>query len=192
MCRLLHDGEDCPAGNRCTVANEQTGDTHCVALASPPKVPYEGCLDDKACPAGTWCDWRTDACMPFCDSPADCAGTGGDCVSAKTSGSKSVPGVTVCTSNCDPVSSTSCGLGAACNYDNNAGSFDCFRSGNKSEGSTCAFAECGPTLVCGSSCRVWCAPAAADNTAQCGTFGYCEQFSNLTPTRNGVTYGYCL
>lgn len=192
MCRLLGHADDCPSGHRCTIADEQTGHTHCVPLASQVMAPYEACLDDSACPAGTWCDWRTATCTPFCDSPADCAGTGGECVSAKTSGLKSIPGVTVCTANCDPVSPTSCGPGAACNYDSNAGSFDCYHSSDKSEGSTCEFGECAPTLVCGStSCLVWCAPAGADNDAQCGSFGYCEAFSNLVPQRDGVTYGYC-
>lgn len=189
MCRPLHDAEDCGAGKRCTVLNENNGDTHCVAVQAPTKQKYESCVDDKNCPAGTWCDWRNAVCAPFCDVASDCVGDG-DCVGAVNGMSKKIPGITICTANCDPASLTSCGPGAACNYDNNLGSFDCFYSQKKGYAETCEFADCGPTLVCASgACEYWCHPIDSYSD---DCFGDCGHFSNLTPKYNGETYGFCL
>ncbi|APR76378.1 Hypothetical protein A7982_01725 [Minicystis rosea] len=192
-CRLKHDAEDCKAGERCTIVDPSTGNTQCVPLAASTYKPFAACTTDDACPAGTWCDSRTATCAPFCESFQDCGS--GDCVAAKNYDSASmtthtVPGATVCTANCDPASATSCGPGAACNYDNNAGSFDCFYSLNKAAGSDCEFGDCAPTLVCGSQCLKWCHPVE-DFSSECPNAGYCNQFTNLTPTYNGSKYGFC-
>ncbi|APR79559.1 Hypothetical protein A7982_04906 [Minicystis rosea] len=192
MCRLKHDAEDCKTGERCTIADPDTGSTKCVAITATPSTPYAACTTDEVCPAGTWCDARTATCAPFCASSNDCGG--GLCVAAEASNpnttTHTVPGATVCTANCDPVSATSCGPNAACNYDFLAGAFDCFQSQNQPIGSSCSFAECAPTLVCGSTCLAWCFPAGAPSLA-CPGFADCNAFSNLTPMYNGVTYGYC-
>ena len=190
MCRPLHDAEDCGADKRCTVKDENNGDTHCVAIQTPTKKKYEACLDDDSCPAGTWCDWRNDVCAPFCDDASDCVSVGGgDCVAAKGKSGK-VPAITICTANCDPAGLTSCGPGAACNYDNFLGSLDCFYSQKKGYGETCVFADCAPTLVCAGTCEYWCHPTNSLSDDCLG--GYCQQDSGLTPTYNGEIYGFCL
>jgi hypothetical protein len=42
-CQVLHDVADCGAGSRCTIVDEKTGATGCVAVSSTPRVPYDAC-----------------------------------------------------------------------------------------------------------------------------------------------------
>src|SRR6185369_12293028 len=118
------------------------------------------------CPAGTWCDHRTETCAPFCMAASDCAK--GECVAAQDAALEPIPGANVCTAHCDPVDPGACGAGAACNYDGTAVDFDCFASQNAGVGAPCSFADCAPTLVCGGStgCLAWCHPAD-DFSAEC-------------------------
>ena len=186
-CRLLHDAEDCGPSQRCTIADEATGDTHCVTLASPAMALYEACADDVSCPAGTWCDYRTDTCTPFCVSASDCGK--GACVGARNGEGKSIPGASVCTAYCDPINPASCGQGAACNYDAKLAEFDCYRSKNYVIGNLCMFANCAPTMVCTSQCVLWCHPIDQPS-AECGG-AVCQHFTNLTPVYEKMAYGFC-
>jgi hypothetical protein len=189
-CRLLHDVEDCGAKMRCTIVDDNTGQTGCVNLAQVPLPAYSRCDDDKGCPQGTWCDQRTFACMPFCATANDCLP--GFCVAARNASDLTIPGASVCTAHCDPVAATPCGVNATCTYDANVADFDCFLSHNKVDGAACsALNDCAKGLVCaGNLCSKWCHPAGNLNDPTC-TSGICDMFSDILPKYNGDVYGYC-
>jgi hypothetical protein len=190
-CRVLDGAADCGATERCTIVDESTGATGCVALAASPLHPYEACASDTACPTGTWCDGRTGVCMPFCQTAQDCHGN--DCVAARNTSDSAIPGGTsVCVANCDPVAGTPCGNGTTCTYDAQVGDMDCFASLGMGDGEPCAaLNDCGMSLVCvGGTCDPWCHPAGSEVSADCEG-GECDMFSNLAPMYDGSTYGFC-
>jgi hypothetical protein len=191
-CTLRKDAQDCGAGMRCTILDQDKGTTHCVAIAASPEMPYEACDDDSRCPAATWCDLRTHVCKPFCDTAADCNGNAGNCVAAQNSSGKTVPGAFVCTAHCDPITAIECSGASTCTYDSKLGDFDCFRSKGYMSGNACTYlSDCGVGLVCASSaCVYWCHPAPSASSPDC-LGGPCSNFSNLMPSYNGSVYGYC-
>jgi hypothetical protein len=191
-CQVLHDTQDCGAGARCTIVDENTGTLGCVPLASMPLGKYDACTADTSCPAGTWCDQRTLVCDPFCATGDGCGS--GQCVGA-SSGTKSIPGVNVCTAHCDPESASPCGTGSTCSYDDKVLDFDCFTAGAASVAGSCQSSlDCKKGLVCAvnamqvGTCYPWC--HAAGTFGDCtGTF-FCNEF---TPAfvYDGADYGYC-
>lgn len=192
-CTALDDVADCGANMRCAVVDTDKGTLGCVPIGSPTKKPYEACLDDTLCPAGTFCDQRTYTCMKLCNGAASCPGK---CVAAEADGGVTVPGISVCTARCNPASTTSCGPNAVCAYDSTAIDFDCFaRSGflgtmDKLPGETCMYLNnCPPSYVCAGACVKWCHPVD-DFSSECGG-GFCNAFSNATPIYMGNEYGYC-
>jgi hypothetical protein len=190
-CRLTHDAEDCPPGDRCTVISLNTGKTGCVPVASQTRKLYEDCADDSVCPAGAWCDLRTLVCMPFCEALSDC--TAGDCVPARNVNGKLI--ASVCTANCNPTSASPCAGKTNCVYDSMLGDFDCFKSQGNMEFDSCAVStDCGHGLVCaddgtGGLCVRWCHPVDTSPSVCAG--GTCTAFTNLTPQWMNETYGYC-
>ncbi len=188
-CRLLHDTEDCGAGKRCTIDDMDKGTTRCADIAGSPLGPFDACVGDTRCPAGTWCDHRTSTCAPFCDSGSACGK--GNCVPARSDVGKTVPGASVCTSHCDPISAIPCGKGATCTYSKNMGEFDCVLSLGYVEGAKCMYLDdCGKGLVCVSTgCTKWCYPAGS--TSDPGCQNGCGTFTDLTPVFEGETYGFC-
>ncbi len=189
--------QDCPsAGDRCTIADEETGDTICSPEAASPTPVFSHCVDDSECVKGTWCDHRTKVCMRFCAKASDC-GTG-KCYSAQDASQAAVPGATVCTADCDPEDAAAiCGGGATCSYNQSAfGGYDCvYTGGTVPAGSSCASANCAPDLVCVSdgttkTCHEWCHEAGTDGDCS-DTFQTCSSFTTLTPQHDGHTYGFC-
>lgn len=191
-CRLTHGAADCGAEERCTLLDTGKGTTGCVPLSKTPVAAYALCKDDMDCPAGTWCDYRTDVCMTFCETSSDCGE--GNCVSARNEMQKTIPGASVCTAHCDPLTAAQCGGATTCSYDGQIGDFDCYSSGSKSLGESCTgFNGCKPGLVCSSTdgCLEWCHPAPSSSSADCPASGPCANFGNLSPMYGGEVYGYC-
>jgi hypothetical protein len=191
MCDLV-DATSCGAGARCTIVEPTTGKTGCVAADPSPKSPYAACSSDKECPAGTWCDGRTGTCMLFCQSMSDCGGN--DCVATYyTVNGKPVTvpgGANVCVANCDPVSAVPCGSETTCGYDPQIGVMDCFATNGFTLGQACMYInDCGPGLVCVSTCQKWCRPPG-QSSSDCGG-GTCGMFTNLAPMYDGQLYGAC-
>src|SRR5262249_17969088 len=113
-----------------------------------------------------------------------------------------IPGLQICTANCDPITTSPCGSGVTCIFDSSTDiqGFDCIVSGLKKEGEVCAKSkDCDKGLVCvvgspSNTCQRWCTPV---NTTFPG------KSNNCTAARpncvaftahfkhNGVEYGVC-
>jgi hypothetical protein len=101
----------CNAGQMCNI-EDANGKALCSVAGTTP--PYGACgpndNGDGTCVAGTTCVNGT--CMPFCGGNGDCSN--GVCVGV-TSGGTAIPGMQVCTLNCDPQNpSTASGSYGAC------------------------------------------------------------------------------
>jgi hypothetical protein len=184
-CQLV-GSKGCPSGQRCTIVAPTTGTVGCVAEAAMPLHPYDACTSDTLCPMGTWCNGRTEVCMPFCTSSADCQGN--DCIGADDASGNTVPGgASVCVANCNPETASPCGNGATCAYDSSNGAMDCFLSSNYCLGQSCKNVwDCSPGLVCAGMCVIWCDVKTMDCP-----LGTCTMFSNIDPMYDGDVYGYC-
>jgi hypothetical protein len=185
-CRLVGHPADCPAGQRCTVKDESSGATHCIALDPSPLGLYDACTDDKMCPAGAWCDHYTGVCKPMCSFSSDCPST--SCIAAKTMGGSTINGLSVCTAHCDPINVDPCGVGATCLYEKTEGDLDCVWSAGLLPGDPCSFHnDCIGGYVCVGTCELWCEPAIMQTTCAPGD---CTEFANLSVNFGGQPYGY--
>jgi hypothetical protein len=196
-----HPGNECgcSSAQKCSVTNEATGAASCIPAGG--LGLHEKCTADADCAKGSWCDHFTGTCEEICLSSADC--DGGTCVNApQVNPASTIPGLQVCTANCEPVTTAPCGSGVTCAFDasSTVQGFDCFVSGLNPEGAMCNLSrDCDKGLVCivvGSkkSCERWCTPVG---TTFPGTANHCASakpkcVAFSTPfTRNGVEYGTC-
>lgn len=144
----------CSGGQNCTVSNNTTGATSCVAAGTTNN--YSGCSTTASvCKVGAACVGGV--CAPFCETNADCPGNYRQCVQV-VSGSTNIPGFKVCSQTCDPTNPQlddteydPCGPGINCYPATNRASF-CV--GPTTAGGT-QFAECG---VGGAADDTLCAP----------------------------------
>jgi hypothetical protein len=178
----------CAATEKCSVVDAKTGKAGCVPAGTTPI--FAPCGADPECAAGAYCSASSGVCLLLCTSKAGCAG--GSCVEAlDESGSSPIPGLDVCTANCDPITAAPCGPLVTCSYSTVHGELDCVASKGVLEGGNCSFAnDCAPGLVCvGNACRRWCTPVG--DTLTCSAGSLCAGFSNLNVMHAGQTYGYC-
>lgn len=189
----------CSSTEKCTILEEATGKSHCLKAGN--LGTGQKCVSDAACQEDTWCDHFTGTCVKICSVVGNCV-AGAKCISAPNAAiSASIPGLKICTANCEPIKAPQCGTGVTCAFDNSAAvqGFDCFVSGLKKEGDTCAAStECNKGLICvkgtPNTCQRWCSPvktvfpATANNctTARPNCIGFGVPF-----TRNGVEFGSC-
>ncbi|MBK9037334.1 MAG: hypothetical protein IPL61_39850 [Myxococcales bacterium] len=163
------------------------------------------CTRSSTCAAGHSCVGGR--CRRFCQDDATCPGAGGLCILTVSTGATTIPGVTMCTTDCAPTSTTnaSCPAGWACHvYFDQAGSrylSDCDAppASGGTVGATCAGNDsCAPGLDCvtlnpgGPQCRPTCVcPGGNCAAGACaGGTGSCRGFT--TPVVIGaVTYGAC-
>jgi hypothetical protein len=176
----------CDFDKKCSVTKEDTGESQCINIGGLQQGQL--CSSDSTCAAGFWCDHFTSTCEKICNVTADCGG--GVCTTApNTTLSASIPGLEICTANCNPITGQSCGNNTTCTLDPSLNVFDCFVTGNKTEGQACAkLRDCGKGLVClgTNKCAQWCAVAAdcKDGKTTCTLFN--------PPVKVGTTsYGYC-
>jgi hypothetical protein len=95
-------------------------------------------------------------CSKFCDSDADCTAPGGLCIIGLNDANMNpIPGVTLCTENCDPTTNLGCPVGGtSCQVaQENGGQMrfltHCTASGASQQGATCASsADCAPKFNC--------------------------------------------
>jgi hypothetical protein len=191
---------NCEVGENCGVSNEATGAASCINTGNLPAG--QKCANDGACAAGTWCDHFTSTCQEICEVVGTC-NKGAVCLAASNEAlSAIIPGLRICTSNCDPLTAVPCGTNATCQFDASDAvlGFDCFASGLKKEGEVCTRArDCGKGLTCvngtpSATCERWCTPVGSTFPAaanRCSTAKpKCIGF--LTPIeRNGVEFGTC-
>lgn len=137
-------------------------------------------------------------CSRFCAADSDCAG--GLCLYTLNDGAGgSVPGVTICSTPCNPVTSGGCPIGTACRvFQESAGAMRFFSDcsapvGAGGQGAACTTDEqCRAGFACaGSQCLQWCTGIGlAGSLGGCPTGLRCYGFA--TPIRVGGTeHGVC-
>jgi hypothetical protein len=188
----------CPAGRACDLADSDTGDTECR------RIDRDGddrslCDDAFDCGAGFTCvddPAGESSCLRYCQDEGDCDNPGGACdVELVDSAGDPIPGVTLCTQSCNPVTSNGCPPTWGCQVYTGNDSTACRPSGPGGHMAVCTGDEdcrvgygCvnAGQLVCLRNCRV-------------GVTGVCSQLSGTICTGyqdpaiiGGVEYGVCL
>jgi hypothetical protein len=135
------------------------------------------CTADLECAAGLMCAPAVASdvslCHRFCNSDTECMGAGSLCVVPVSAGGTPIPGVTLCTVNCDLVSNAGCPTGTGCRIYEHEGAFltDCSGEiGTGRSGHACSTnADCAPGFFC-------VAPAFPNCLQYCldPPEGYCE------------------
>ncbi len=192
---------DCGPGEKCAVVDPQTGEVACSAAGNG--APWSLCQTDTNCPELTYCDALTRVCKPLCDSADDCAGEG-RCVGAVAALGEPIPGLSLCTSGCSPLTGAPCHLGAgdvACvphNPGDDVTSLDCVASAGGPVDTPCGMqtatssqSDCAHGLVCvavggDNACKSWC--TAPGQQAECAAGETC---TDTGLTSQGQALGVC-
>ena len=199
-CKLTVPQCGCPAGEQCGVDGVGIACTPMGNTGNGQVCTGTDCSPGLLCVNTTA---STSTCAKFCDSDADCTGPGGLCIIGLNDANMNViPGVTLCTENCDPTTSIGCPVaGTSCEVvQENGGQMrvltHCIGSGAGQQGDTCvSSADCAPKFNCFNTtnpmavkCLKNC-KASAPNGCPAGTS--CKFFA--TPELiGGEEYGACL
>ncbi|MBW2524123.1 MAG: hypothetical protein JRI23_08105 [Deltaproteobacteria bacterium] len=188
-CSLWPEGADgCPDGEKCSVVNESTGFTDCVAAGQWPA--WARCSVDADCQDRLWCDHATGVCKPICQDTNNCP-SGASCLAAYASGGGPIPSLQVCTAHCDPRNANSCNqTNGVTNCLYGADGFDCFPSGTDYYPDTCSgFLECGPPQTCHAGfCRPWCDTVGYNCPP---LVQYCHGYPGSGLFYDGTELGFC-
>ena len=170
-CKLVAPQCGCPAGQGCYV--DSTGSRLCTTAGA--NAEGAACTGLGSCTAGNLCVnidramGATNQCMKFCSSDTQCSG--GICLYTLSDGmGGSLPGVRLCTRNCDPVAQSGCRTGAYCDiFRETAGAMRWFTDctapamGSGRQGAACAtLADCAAGFTCVDpgdgllECMEWC------------------------------------
>jgi hypothetical protein len=169
-CKLTTPQCGCAANEACTVESYAVV---CGKTGTDATNQACGTSATDLCAPGAVCVGASSVsgqCLKFCDGDADCSAFGGVCEVTLSSGpgsTTSIPGVTLCAPNCDPLHATGCPSGAACGLGLNQ--MDgvwfgvCGPSGTKTQGAACTVTapDCSPGYTCidpgtGPSCLKFC------------------------------------
>lgn len=205
-CKLVDPQCGCGVGEACTV--DATGTRSCVPEG--PAVWGTECSAGEDCEAGSLCILKKDTaptvsmCSKFCDSDAQCQAPGGLCVFTLNDGSGgTVPGVTLCSDNCDPITNTGCGVsGTSCFLGQEASGQQrfftyCYGAGSSTQGALCPNGtECAATYGCfntgvSDQCLKWCNV----NAPSCPGATSCQTLTDANGASiviGNITYGACL
>ncbi|MCA9605419.1 MAG: hypothetical protein KC619_07480 [Myxococcales bacterium] len=192
-CRLVSPQCGCAGGQGCYLSGASR-----VCGTPGPETEGQSCSGATACQPGLLCIGAGTGgfCSRFCNSDTDCTGAGSICLLELDDGTgTSIPGVTLCTNNCNPASpGVGCPSTMGCEiYQESAGAMriftGCRPAGTAAEGDPCVDPEdCGPGLFCGSgTCYRWCRQPLG---SECTGFTFCESFTDPAIV-GGVEYGYC-
>ncbi len=192
-CRLAPAQCGCPTGQSCHLdaANART------CSVRGPEREGEACTNPSDCAAGLQCIGTPGHCARYCNSDADCSGTGSICGITLSDGSGgSLPGVTLCTVSCDPLSGSGCPASQGCAVFRETtgamrGFTGCRPAGFGLQYDPCTSeADCQTGHVCidigfGRECTPLCR-----DSFDCGLLDLCNAFSPSL-TVGATEYGYC-
>ena len=200
-CRLVSAQCGCPAGQGCYLSG-----TARLCAAAGTTAPGATCTGVSSCAPGSTClnvatsGPAANMCSRFCDVDSDCAG--GLCIYTINDGAGgAIPGVTVCTTPCDPIAQTGCPSSTSCQiFRESMGAMryfaDCSSpTGILGQGASCTTqADCAAGFACAGTpgtCLRWCDnPGVAGPASGCP--GGLSCFGFTTPIRIGATtYGVC-
>ncbi len=200
------DSVACAQGQKCSVANENTGELGCVTAGST--LLYSACTTDEDCEPTTYCDSFGKVCKKFCNTNNQCPASR-PCVLVLNSQDIPIPNVGVCMAPCEPKSASPCDpastncvpIGLTDANNNTILEWDCQTAGPLTEDEKCAaLSECSHGLYCynrnvsasGNQCIPWCKPGDS-----CGTVTFCKEIQvPIGPNKfdaiyNSVHYGVC-
>jgi hypothetical protein len=178
-CKVTSPQCGCPDGEQCGIDGAAVG---CVPEGNV-AVGQQCGLAGADCAPGAVCVQTAKAastCVKFCDSDADCQAPGGLCIFTLNDGmGGSIPGVTLCTENCNPAKNIGCPVaGTQCQLlIENGGQMrfltHCGNAGAGTQGSGCTSSDdCAPTFGCfntdpadpnANACFKWCMVAGVQN-----------------------------
>ena len=186
----------CGAGQCCDLTSAGDGTVACRDTGSG--TSSSTCTYMTDCAAGYIClgDGTNASCLKYCTSDGQCTAPGGLCVDTITdSAGTPLPGpITVCSTNCNPISAVGCPPGWACNIftEPSPGTryvTECYAAGSGTQGSSCTYAnDCAAGYMCLSDglCYQTC------NTATGVCSGGLSCYGLSSPlTLGGITYGVC-
>jgi len=147
----------CASGQNCLVVDTSSGATGCVAAGSIPSFGG-GCSGSGAGQCGIGAACVGGVCTPICKNAGDCGGGYNTCAQVNNSSGTAIPGFTVCSRTCDPVSPQSsaspyaaCGASTNCLPASDHGSFCIAPVGSGTQGSDCTTASAPDQSKCAAS-----------------------------------------
>lgn len=194
-CKLVSPQCGCAGGEMCTI--DGMGGRLCIAAGSA--AVGQTCMTSDECAAGGLCAQISSTlatCMKFCSIDSNCTAPGGLCTITLNDGSSGqIPGVTLCSENCDPTTNTGCLVsGSACHLGKEpAGQMRyfsrCGGSGAGTQGAACTNDEqCAPTFGCFNSGTKKCLKYCKVGGAACPGGLTCASIGVI----GGTEYGACL
>lgn len=156
-CKLTSPQCGCSGGEACTVAGGAIG---CGQAGTDGNGQACGSSASDLCQAGLTCvnaSSSTGQCLKFCSSDAECQAPGGLCLLQLDDGSgNAIPGVTMCTPNCNPLNNNGCPSGSACELRQESTGLMrqltvCGEAGTKTQNQSCNAnieGDCAPTYTC--------------------------------------------
>ncbi len=200
-CKLVDPQCGCAVGSQCTL--DGAGERVCVESGTVPVG--QPCDDVATCSAGGICVGYAgiqNTCAAFCDDDSQCEPPGGLCVLTLDDGTGTpLPGVALCSENCDLPSSAGCSLGGtACQLgltDADKPFTVCGPTGAGIYQTICAdTSECAPGFAClpttnnDDRCFAWCkvGSSCADAALTCTAL---EITTGVPLTIGADTFGVC-
>ncbi|MDI3289770.1 hypothetical protein [Polyangium sp. 15x6] len=201
-CKLVSPQCGCAAGEMCDI--DGTGERACVPAGSAPIGAL--CGIDNDCAAGGICLATTptiSTCGEFCSTDAQCTAPGGLCVIKLNDGSGGqVPGVTLCSENCNATTNVGCAAGTACTFGREAAGqmrlyTTCREAGSGTQNSACTDdTDCAATYGCFNTGTDECLKYCNVNAPSCPSGTTCTPITigndAVEVIIGNVTYGACL
>jgi hypothetical protein len=199
-CKLVEPQCGCAADEMCAVIN--TGAIECHSPVGDVSIG-QVCTGLYSCEPGSLCTLKsssTSTCTRYCDADAQCGG--GLCLiqlNDPQNPGQVLPGVTLCSDDCNPVTNVGCpaGLGLGCQLgqqqDGAMTVFSvCNGAGNGGQYATCADQEdCAPGFACFDTGVLECLQYCNPPNGICSGGATCVSF-NPQLFYKGVEYGACL
>lgn len=198
-CKLVAPQCGCAEGEQCTLAGLD-GSRECKSEGT---TPVGAVCTSESCEAGSICVNAAppvSTCMKFCASDADCEAPGGLCLITVSDGAGGdVPGMTLCTDNCDPATNTGCAQGTECQIGQEQDGLQrfltiCSSVGTGTYSDPCTDnSDCAPTYACTGDlggqtvCLQWCKVAQGI----CSGGLTCSPFSPALLI-GSIEYGACI
>lgn len=203
-CKLVAPQCGCADGQACSV--KATG-RYCTAAGDTPIG--QACNLASNCMPGALCvktSGTVSTCMPFCASDGDCQPPGGLCILNLSDGKGGqIPDATICTENCDPVTSTGCPVaGTGCQLGREADGqmrffTRCTGAGSGKQKASCpnGVDDCAPGYSCFTvdatdMCLKFCEVSAPAPGCPGGTVCTPIQIDDVNAQIGNVQYGACL
>lgn len=202
-CKLVSPQCGCAAGEMCQI--DGTGARACLPAGN---VPIGGICDiDNDCAPGGICLATTptiSTCGEFCSTDAQCTAPGGLCAVKLNDGSGGqVPGVTLCSENCNATTNVGCAAGTGCTFGREAAGqmrlfTTCREAGSGTQNSSCTDdTDCAATYGCFNTGSVnECLKYCNVNAASCPAGASCTPITigndAVEVIIGNVTYGACL